>query len=249
VPVLASPPMKWEDTGAIPEAMWCKTLEPVAAEPPFGAALLQKLGLPGLQVGALDRRHPSCLNTDLCGLIDLSLTETRMDRIFRVDGEAYFVQMDATRPLPFADAVFDWVYAEHFIEHITLREAIGWLREVRRLLRPDGLVRLTTPDLGRYAAAYAAGDQAFFAAHSARLEKYGFPPMETRPAWMVNQIFQFWGHKWIYDADELRHAAVEAGFPAGGFRRCAFREGRLPKVAALDYELRNDETIYVELSA
>jgi predicted SAM-dependent methyltransferase len=241
--------MKWEDTGSMPEAMWCNTLEAVPDLPPHGQAVLQRLGVTGLQVGSLDRRHPSCLNADLCGLIDLLLTETKMDHIFRVDRSSHFIQLDATRPLPFADGAFEWVYAEHFIEHISLREGITWLREVRRVLKPGGFVRLTTPDLRRYAEAYLAGDDTFFAAHRERMRQYGFPPMETRRAWMVNQIFQYWGHQWIYDADELRHAAQAAGFAPEGFRECAFREGRDPAVSAIDFELRNDETIYVELTA
>jgi predicted SAM-dependent methyltransferase len=241
--------MKWEDTAAIPEAMWCERLEPLAQEPPYDAALMKRLGLAGLQVGALDRRHPSCLNSDLCGLMDFALRTTEMNRIFRVDGRTHFIQLDATREMPFADGTFAWVYAEHFIEHISLRDAVGWLKEVRRVLQPKGYARITTPDLRRYAAAYMAGDDAFFAAHRERMKAFGFPGMEPRAAWMVNQIFQFWGHRWIYDLDELRHAATEAGFAPDAVRECAFRQGRDPGVAALDFELRSDETLYVELSA
>jgi predicted SAM-dependent methyltransferase len=241
--------MRWEDTADIPEALWCERLEPLPEEPPYDGGLMRRLGVAGLQVGSLDRRHPACINTDLCGLIDYSLRTTQMDRIFRVDGRSYFVQLDATRPLPFADGTFRWVYAEHFIEHVTLRQAVAWLKEVRRILGPGGFVRITTPDLGRYAAAYVAGDDAFFSGHRDRMLRFGFPPMETRRAWMMNQIFQFWGHRWIYDVAELRHAAGEAGFAPEGFSECAFQQGRDASVAALDFELRNDETIYVELSA
>lgn len=241
--------MRWEDTADIPEALWCERLEPVAGDPPHDAAAMRRLGVDGLQVGSLDRRHPACLNADLCGLMDYSLRTTQMDRIFRVDGRSHFVQLDATRPLPFADGAFKWVYAEHFIEHITLRQGVAWLKEVRRILEPGGFARLTTPDLRRYATAYASGDEAFFAAHRQRMLHFGFPPMETRKTWMVNQIFQFWGHRWVYDVDELRYAAAQAGFAEEGFRECAFQQGRDPSVAALDFDLRNDETIYVELSA
>lgn len=241
--------MRWEDTGAMPEALWCEKLEVLPEEPPYDARLMERLGVAGLQVGSLDRRHPACLNADLCGLMDFSLRTTQMDRICHVDGRSLFMQLDATRPLPFGDATFDWVYAEHFIEHITLREGVGWLKEVRRVLKPKGFARITTPDLRRYAAAYLADDEAFFAAHRERMLRFGLPAMESRRAWMVNQVFQFWGHKWIYDLDELRHAALAAGFPADGFRECAFQQGRDTAVAALDFELRNDETLYVELSA
>lgn len=241
--------MRWEDTGAMPEAMWCEKLELLPDTPPYDAAMVRRIGVSGLQVGSLDRRHPACLNADLCGLMDLLLRTSQMDRISRVDGKTYFVQLDATRPLPFADATFDWVYAEHFIEHITLREGVAWLKEARRVLKPGGFARLTTPDLRRYAAAYLAADDSFFAAHRERILRMGFPAMESRRAWMVNQLFQFWGHKWIYDLEELRHLAAAAGFPPDAFQECAFGQGRDPSVAGLDFDLRSDETLYVELSA
>lgn len=241
--------MRWEDTGALPEALWCEKLERVEAQPPYDAALMERLGVRGLQVGSLDRRHPAFLNADLCGLIDFALRTTELDRIVRVDGRTFFIQLDATRPLPFAPATFEWIYAEHFIEHVTLRQGITWLKEVRRVLKPGGFARLTTPDLRRYMTAYLEEDDRFFAAHRERILRLGLPPMETRKAWMVNQIFQFWGHKWIYDLDELRFAATEAGFAPQDVQERSFRQGREPQVSALDFEPRNDETLYVELSA
>jgi hypothetical protein len=77
----------------------------------------------------------------------------------------------------------------------------------------------------------------------------GAPQMPDRPAFMVNHIFRFWGHCWIYDADELRYALGRAGFPAEAMRVCAYRQGVRPEVADLDDERRNDETIYVEIEA
>ena len=64
---------------------------------------------------------------------------------------------------------------------------------------------------------------------------------------MVNQIFRFWGHKWIYDLDELQFVVGEAGFSPGSFKRCGFRQGGDREVCRLDLELRRAETMYVEV--
>jgi predicted SAM-dependent methyltransferase len=50
-------------------------------------------------------------------------------------------------PLPFASATFDAAYAYHVFEHLTLAEAQRCIRDIRRVLKPDGLVRISVPNL------------------------------------------------------------------------------------------------------
>ena len=68
----------------------------------------------------------------------------------------------------------------------------------------------------------------------------------SRRAFMVNQIFFFWGHHWIYDFDELRYTLSKAGFDPARVVEQSYRQGREAEVAKLDLEHRNDESIYVE---
>jgi predicted SAM-dependent methyltransferase len=225
----------------------CEKLEPLPPAAPFTGAQLGALGITGIEFAAFRTRHPRGLGTDLVALGAPAGT-TSPGRIYRVDGECHFTQVDICRPLPFADACVDWVYAEHLIEHVSLREGIGWLTEVRRILAPGGLLRLTTPDLRRYVESYLR-DDGLFARHRRRLSAAGVgPPMPARGAFMFNQMFYLWGHRWIYDLDELRHALGSAGFDPDAVRACAFRQGGRPDVADLDQVLRNDETIYVEVT-
>ena len=50
----------------------------------------------------------------------------------------------ATSPLPYPDASFDAVISNHVIEHTA--DAVAHLRDVRRVLRPDGVCYLATPN-------------------------------------------------------------------------------------------------------
>lgn len=226
--------------------MPCDVLEKLDLSPMFTKGQLCALDVRGIQFGSWDERNALCLNTDLVGLTD-GVTTTEDGCVYRVDGAFYFVRIDARNPLPFADHCVDWVYAEHFIEHLTAVEAIRWLREVRRMMTPDGLLRLTTPDLRKYLEGYVY-DNGFFQEHRERLGVLGARSgdLPHRRAFMVNQIFQFHGHQWIYDVDELRYALSSAGFPVEGIAECSFREGAMSEVAELDRWVRNDETIYVE---
>jgi hypothetical protein len=73
--------------------------------------------------------------------------------------------------------------------------------------------------------------------------------MPERRAFMFNQIFYLYGHRWLYDTDELRYVLSRAGFAPDAVRTCSFRSGARPDVAALDSIFRNDETMYVEVTA
>jgi predicted SAM-dependent methyltransferase len=227
-------------------------LEQVSGELPRTRAGLAGLGVTGIEFAAFATEHPQGLGTDLVAMrgpedADGSRIVTEPGRLYRVAGRSLFTQLDITEPLPFADGSVDWVYAEHLIEHVPLLDAIDWLAEVRRILVPGGLLRLTTPDLRAYAAGYLAEDEKFFARHRRRLAMMRVgPPMPGRRAFMVNQIFYLYGHRWIYDHDELRYALTQAGYDPGRVAAREFRDGHRQDVADLDTAFRSDETIYIE---
>jgi predicted SAM-dependent methyltransferase len=53
--------------------------------------------------------------------------------------------LDVRRGLPFKDVRF--IFAEHFVEHLDLNDAMYLFLECRRVLRDDGVLRLSTPNL------------------------------------------------------------------------------------------------------
>ena len=194
--------------------------------------------------------EPGWLNSDLRGIVDGAGNATERGRIARLDGDRYYLEQDSTDPFPLADGCLDTVYSEHFIEHVPMRGAVSWLREMRRLLKPGGVLRLSTPDLRRYIEGYLDTDGAFFAEHRQHLLATGLfegKELPERRGWMVNQIFYRWGHRWVYDLDEIRHIAVRAGFAADAVAERAFGQSPIDGLAALDREQHSDGSLYVEL--
>lgn len=226
----------------------CAKLEAVAPAVPRERAQLAEFGVTGIEFAAFRTLHPTGLATDLAPLTSPEAA-AELGPLYRVDGESLFARLDIGEPLPFADNSVDWVYAEHLLEHVTPRVALGWLTEVRRILSPGGLLRLSTPDLAKYVQGYQDG-QAFYAKHRRRLSlmRVG-PPMPERKAFMFNQIFYLYGHRWIYDLDEARFILGQAGFAAQDVRSSAYQQGARPDVAALDTAFRRDESLYVEVTA
>lgn len=113
---------------------------------------------------------------------------------------------DLRRGIPQPDKSADFVYHEHFLEHLTQAEGLAFLKECHRVLKPGGVMRIVMPDLRALAFAYVGQEQIFLP---------GVWEPKT-PAQMLNEGMREWGHKFLYDFDELELALIEAGFDAHG---------------------------------
>lgn len=110
---------------------------------------------------------------------------------------------DLRLPLPFASGSVDYIYNEHFIEHITLEHSLIFLKECRRVLKNGGVFRTSTPDLRWLIAQYISGS----------VEEWrdvNWTPSSS--CQLVNEGMRSWGHQFLYDRDELFAVLRAAGF-------------------------------------
>jgi SAM-dependent methyltransferase len=63
-------------------------------------------------------------------------------------------QVDLLKKLPYENSTFDVVYCSHFIEHIHLDQVLEFISECKRVLKPNGLIRLVLPDFENIAREY-----------------------------------------------------------------------------------------------
>ena len=102
------------------------------------------------------------------------------------------------------------------VRGVALRDGSTFLKEMYRVLKPGGVLRVTTPDLEKYLMGYVhRKTDPFLQEHAAR-----FPPYTA--ATVVNNIFRNYEHRWVYDFEEFAAVAVHAGIP---------REVRVPRGA------------------
>ena len=141
---------------------------------------------------------------------------------------------DAREPLPIVDGCVQFVYHEHFLEHLSVTEGLAFLRECRRLLMPGGVLRVAMPDLAECVRQYYENDW-----RQPWMKKYGYEWIETR-AETINIAFREWEHKWLYDREELHRRLHEAGFET--LRDCQRLESPLPELCRLE---TRDETLLV----
>jgi len=153
--------------------------------------------------------------------------------------QPYDKKLDARGGLPYSERTVDGVYSEHFFEHLTQTEGLGFLRECRRVLKPGGVVRIAMPDLDelirRYTSEDWRGDGDMF--------KLGFDWVVNRCE-MMNIAMREWGHRHVYNEEELVRIARLAGLEP--IKRCENGKSDTPEFARR--ETRNSSKLIMEFT-
>ena len=150
---------------------------------------------------------------------------------------------DFRNKLPIADGSVRHVHSEAFFEHLEYDDVAALLREISRVLVPNGTARIIVPDLEKYASAYSRNDQAYF-------EQLPFlggaaEKLETKGI-ICNQMFRMGGgHKFAWDFETFDHVAR-----ANGFSSCLWSEQNdIPAELNIDgsESWRPHESLYINL--
>ena len=182
---------------------------------------LEQAVVPGLQLGCATNYMKGWLNTDLMP-----------HNGYGEAGQSY-VFMDAAQPFPLPDNAFQYVFAEHMIEHLNYQAGAGMLDECARVLKPGGKIRVATPDLAVLLGLYGTDKSPLQQQYIEWITNRFLPG--TGPAsdvMVINNAFRNWGHQFIYDRDFLAAALHRAGFTA--VEMCAVGESSDPHLANLE---------------
>ncbi|MEO8218359.1 MAG: methyltransferase domain-containing protein [Acidobacteriota bacterium] len=133
--------------------------------------------------------------------------------------------LDIRAGLPFSEV--DYIFCEHFVEHLTLREGLQFLRECRQALSPDGVLRISTPNLDWVWLTHyrPPGELVDGEAVTACLE--------------LNRAFHGWGHKFLYNRATLSAALRDSGFR--DLKEFAFGESDIEALQNLERHERSPD--------
>jgi predicted SAM-dependent methyltransferase len=114
--------------------------------------------------------------------------------------------IDVNKGLPFRENTAGFIYNEHFIEHLEYVEGEKAIKEFYRVLKEGGILRIATPDL-EYITRKYLGD--WKTQDWISWPEYQY--IKTRGQ-MINISFRNWGHKYLYNEEDLTNLLKKAGF-------------------------------------
>lgn len=149
------------------------------------------------------------------------------------------VVADLSRALPFADGCADAIFSEDFIAQLEPDALRGFLAECRRMLKPEGTLRVLTPDLERFARLFL-DDPAMLIRFWSTAVGVALP---TGTAADVLNLGMKLAGRWQYDVETFSLVAAQAGFDTVASR---YGESRHPSMRGIDLR-RPDEAVSMYL--
>ncbi|MBY0430828.1 MAG: methyltransferase domain-containing protein, partial [Rhodospirillales bacterium] len=133
------------------------------------------------------------------------------------------LDQDIGWPSLFHAASVDAVFCEHVIEHVPFAEAVGFLAELRRILKPGGCLRLLCPMVEKLMETQTDADAVrLYSGNSFSVFETERHLLRDRlrlgdldryfKTFQLNSMFRFWGHRFIWSAELLCDVLTALGF-------------------------------------
>jgi predicted SAM-dependent methyltransferase len=145
-----------------------------------------------LHIGAGNRKIKDWLNTD-------------------IGNKSIMPVVDVTKKFPFNTKTFDYVFSEHMIEHIKYQDGVKMLKESFRVLKSNGKIRISTPDLQFLIDLYS-NEKDQLQKDYIEWSCKNYQLTEGSIIEVVNNYFQSWGHQFIYDKNTIENTLKAVGF-------------------------------------
>ena len=152
------------------------------------------------------------------------------------EGPRIDVPGDILAGLPLDDDTFDYAVSIHALPELPLDAQVPALAELRRVLKPAGVLRLALPDLLKGVDAYRRGERDYFLVPDEDARSIG--------AKLVTQLLWYGYSKTLFVPDFVEELLLRAGFAA--VHHVGFRETASEHRGITELDNRERESLFVE---
>lgn len=146
--------------------------------------------------------------------------------------------VDIRYRLPLEDNSVDYIYCSQVLEHFERYEALKILKESFRVLRPDGVIRLSVPDIRKM-------QPTSLSAREINILWWGYEK-DLEPTNIIGKLSRLFirDHQWHYDSTTMKELLSEAGFRKA--KILSFRKGETPDLNRVEIEIHKKHSLYIE---
>lgn len=151
-------------------------------------------------------------------------------------GDGVDIVGDIRKGLPLDSDSIDYAVSIHSLPEIPFTELVRTLTELRRVLKPGGILRLALPDLDKGIEAYHRRDSSYF--------KVPDEDAKTVGAKFVTQMVWYGYSRSLFTHEFIEEKLLEAGF--AGVQHCTFKQTASPHPEIVVLDNREQESLFVE---
>jgi SAM-dependent methyltransferase len=152
------------------------------------------------------------------------------------EGPGIDLPCDIREGLPLVDDCVDYAVSIHALPEVPVDGIVPVLTELRRVLKPGGVLRLALPDLLRGVEAYRRGDRDYFLIPDEDMASIGGK--------LVLQLVWYGYSRTLFVPDFIEELLRRAGF--ADVHHVAFHETASPYTEIVELDNREDESLFVE---
>jgi predicted SAM-dependent methyltransferase len=130
----------------------------------------------------------------------------------------------------------DYIVSVHALQEIAYQDLTPTLQELRRVLKPRGVMRLVLPDLLKGVAAYQRNDRDYFLVPDEDARSIG--------AKLVVQLLWHGYSRSVFTPEFIEEMLLKAGFSR--VDHCRFKETESTHPGIIELDNREQESLFVE---
>lgn len=143
---------------------------------------------------------------------------------------------DIMKGLPLEDDSIDYAVSVHALPELRYDEVVPALQELKRVLKPGGVLRLVLPDLQKAIDAYVRGDTRYF-----HLVEDDAATLGGR---LITQVLWYGYSRTLFTSDYTAELLTRAGY--SDLALCQPHRTASPFAAIVELDNREGESLYIE---